>query len=155
MQRSYNTRILMLALCLLLGALPAAVAARPFGLSGSGNLTFTGGNPPTGATLTASGTATHLGRWTSDGVLSFTPHPTDPTLILASGTQTFIAANGDELDVTFINAVLDTTTGIANGVFIFVGGTGRFEDASGNAPFVVMQDPSGPFEVTATGSIDY
>jgi hypothetical protein len=53
--------------------------------------------------------------------------------------------------------VLDTTTGIGIGVFIFVGGTGRFEDASGSAEFVVMQDLSAPFpfEVTAIGSIDF
>jgi hypothetical protein len=61
----------------------------------------------------------------------------------------------NELHAEFTGAVLDTNTGIATRVFIFIGGTGRFEDASGSADFVVMQDPSGPFEVTATGSIDY
>ena len=154
MKRSHNTLILLLALALLWGSLPAVAVERPFGLSGAGNLTFTGGNPPTGATLTASGVATHLGQWTSDGVLSFTPGSA-PNLILASGIQTFTAANGDELHATFTNAELNTTTGIATGVFIFIGGTGRFEEASGSADFVVMQDPSGPFEVTATGTIDF
>jgi hypothetical protein len=145
----------MLAIFLLLGALPAAAVARPFGLKGAGNVTFTGGPPPTGGDLTASGTATHLGLWTAVGVLSFfPPDPAHPNLIPASGTETFTAANGDELHVEF-TGVLDTTTGIATAVFLFVGGTGQFEDASGSADFVVMQDPSGPFEVTAVGNIDY
>jgi hypothetical protein len=157
MKRSRNPLILMLALFLLLGSLPAAADERPFGLSGAGNLAFTGGNPPAGADLTASGVATHLGLWTAVGVLSFSPGP-EPHLILANGTQTFTAANGDKLDATFTDAVLDTHTGIATGVFVFdgQGGTGRFEGAIGSAPFVVMQDlETGDFEVTAIGTIDF
>src|SRR5262245_53471435 len=119
MKRSRNTLSLMLAIFLLLGSLPAVAVERPFGLSGAGNLTFD--DPPTSATLTASGVATYLGRWTSDGVLSFTPGSAS-NLILASGIQTFTAANGDELHATFTNAELNTTTGIATGVFIFIGG---------------------------------
>jgi hypothetical protein len=66
-----------------------------------------------------------------------------------------MAANGDELYVEFEDAELDTGTGIATGVFLFVGGTGRFKTASGSADFVVIQDPSGPFELTTTGVIDF
>lgn len=155
MQRSLNPRILMLALCLLLGSLPAAAVARPFSLHGAGNVAFTGGPPPTGGDLTASGTATHLGLWTAVGVLSFAPpDPDTPNLVPASGTQTFTAADGDKLHAE-LTGELDTTTGIATGIFMFIGGTGRFEGASGSADFVVMQDPSGPFEVTATGDIDF
>jgi hypothetical protein len=87
-------------------------------------------------------------------VLTFSPGPA-PNLILASGQETFTAANGDELYAEFTDAVLDTTTGIAHGEFVFVGGTGRFEGASGSAAFVVLQDPSGSFELTAVGSIDF
>jgi hypothetical protein len=151
MKRSRNLLIFILALFLLLGSLPAAADLRPFGLSGAGNLTFTG-NPPPDATLTASGIATHLGRWTAVGELTFgTP---EGPLVPASGTETFTAADGDELHAEVIGE-LDTTTGIATGVFRFVGGTGRFEDASGSAEFVVVQDPSGTFEVTAIGTIDF
>jgi hypothetical protein len=86
-------------------------------------------------------------------VLSFTP-TSDPTLIQADGSGAFTAANGDKLFYE-IHGVLDTTTGIATGVFLFVGGTGRFEGASGSADLVVQQDPSGSFEVTAVGTIDF
>jgi hypothetical protein len=51
--------------------------------------------------------------------------------------------------------VSHTTAGIATGVFLFLGGTGRFEEASRSPGFAVMQDPSGPFEVTSIGSIDF
>ena len=154
MQRYLNTLILMLAIFLLLGSLPTAAVERPFSLHGTGSLAFTGGPPPTGGNLTASGTASHLGQWTATGELTFSAG-SEPNLILADGTETFIAANGDELYVEFTAAELDTNTGIATGVFMFVGGTGRFEGASGSAPFVALQDPSGSFEVTAIGSIDY
>jgi hypothetical protein len=126
---------------------------RPLHLHGAGHLTFTGGPPPTGGTLTASGTATHLDQWTATDVLTFSGSAAN--LTLASGRETFTAANGDELNARFTNAELETTTGIAHGIFFFVGGTGRFNDASGSAPFVVLQDPDGSFELTALGRIDF
>jgi hypothetical protein len=42
------------------------------------------------------------------------------------------------------------------GVFYFVGGTGRFEGASGSANFVVSINPiTGGFDLTVVGKIDY
>jgi hypothetical protein len=130
---SRNTHILMLAISLLLGSLPAAAVAYPFSLRGTGHVTFTVGNTPTGGNLTASGTATHLGQGTAIGVLSFSAGP-ESHLIMASGQQTFTAANSDELHVEFEDAVLGTTTGIATGVFLFLGGTDRFEEARSRWP---------------------
>ena len=153
MQRYLNTLIRMLTIFLLLGSLPAAAVERPFSLQGAGTVTFTDGNPPTGGEVTASGTATHLGQWTQVGVLSFTYNPDSP-LIQAGGSEFFMAANGDKLYYQ-IHGELDPVTGIATGTFLFVGGTGRFEGASGSADTVLQQDPSGPFEVTAVGTIDY
>ena len=153
MQRYLHTLALMLSLCLIWGAHRVAAIERPFGMSGAGNVEFIN-NPPTGGNLTASGVATYLGQWTETGILTFMPGP-EPHLILASGTLTFTAANGDELYVAFSDAVLNTNTNIATGVFIFDGGTGRFEEASGSADFVVIQDPSGSFELTAIGAIDF
>jgi len=127
---------------------------RPWRLHGTGHLTFTGGPPPTGGTLTASGTATYLDQWTATGLLTFSSGSAS-NLILADGRETFTAANGDELNARFTNAELDPTTGIAYGIFLFVGGTGRFQDASGSAPFVVLQAPDGSFELNALGRIDF
>ena len=153
-----NARIVILVLVLLLSALPAAATERLFGLKGSGNVTFLtdGAGNVTGGTLTASGKGLHLGHWTSVGVLSFTPDPDHPNLILANGTETFTAASGETLNVVVANAVLNTTTGIGTGVFRFVGGTGRFSGASGNAGFVVVQNlVTGAFTLNAVGIIDF
>ena len=44
----------------------------------------------------------------------------------------------------------------ALGQFVFIGGTGRFQQAQGSADFTVTQDlDSGAFDVVAQGSIDY
>ena len=105
------------------GPSPQRLSHTPVSWHGAGHVTFTGGNPPTGGNLTASGTATHLGQGTAIRVLSFSPGPW-PQLILASGQQTFTAANGVERHVEFKDAVLGTTMGIATGVFLFLGGKG-------------------------------
>lgn len=150
--------ILVLVLSIVLGTRPAMAVERPFTLTGAGSLEFiTDGNGNvTGGTLTASGTATHLGKWKQDGTLSFMPNPNNPTIINANGDSTFTAANGNELQVLFDDTALDTTTGIATGTFLFSGGTGRFEEAQGSAKFEVMQElNSGAFEVSAKGTIDY
>ncbi|MFP5272705.1 hypothetical protein [Coleofasciculus sp.] len=88
----------------------------------------------------------------------FTPRSCtiNPDIILASGDAKFIGANGDELQAEIKDSELGTTTGIATGTFLFVGGTGRFDQAQGSADFTVTQDlNSGTFDVVAQGRIDY
>jgi hypothetical protein len=46
MKHSLNPLILLLAIFLLLGSLPAAAVERPLSLQGAGTVTFTGGPPP-------------------------------------------------------------------------------------------------------------
>lgn len=150
--------ILMLVLFMFNGVHPAMAVERPFDLTGAGNIEFTtdaNGNA-IGGRLTASGTATQLGQWTQVGVLSFTPDPSTPIIILTNGESIFTAANRDELQAVINNGQLDTTTGIATGTFLFSGGTGRFDEATGSANFTVTQDlTSGAFKVAANGTIDY
>ena len=147
MNRYLKTLTLMLAI-LLLGSLSAAAVERPFSLTGAGTLV--------NGALNASGRATHLGLFTEVGQLSFVPDPDNPTLILVTGDATFTAANGDVLEGVIEGAVLDVTTGIGNGVFAFVGGTGRFEGATGTVDFVVEQNlVTGAFEINGVGTLDY
>jgi len=109
-----------------------------------------------GGDINASGTATHLGKWTQIGNLVFTFDQSKPDIIFASGDTTFTAANGDTLEAEIKNSELDTTTGISTGQFVFIGGTGRFQQAQGSANYTVNQDlDSGAFDVVAQGSIDY
>ncbi|HEX9940911.1 MAG TPA: hypothetical protein VGG03_02745 [Thermoanaerobaculia bacterium] len=148
MKRSLNLLVLLLALFPLLASRPAEAVERPFHLSGAGTVIE--------GTIQATGRATHLGLFTETGTLAFAPDPNDPNRVLASGSATFTAANGDELNGVITDASLDLTTGIGTGVFSFTGGTGRFEDASGSATFTVMQNLiTGAFEITADGRIDY
>jgi hypothetical protein len=148
MNRSRNALVLMMAF-LLLGSLSASAAERPFSLQGSGTVAQDG-------TINASGRATHLGLFSEAGVLSLAPDPSNPTLLIATGSATFTAANGDQLDALIEDGSLDLTTGIGNGVYRFVGGTGRFAGASGIGNFVVTQNlATGAFEITAVGSLSY
>jgi hypothetical protein len=148
-------RTAMLTLFLLLGTIPVSAVDRPFALNGAGVATLItdGSGNPTGAIATGSGTATHLGRWTVSGNVTYTP---DSYGVLHSGGDaTLTAANGDKLQFK-IDGILDTNTFVDQGVFHFVGGTGRFEGATGSANFVVNINPvTGGFELTVVGKINY
>jgi hypothetical protein len=148
-------RITMLALFLLLGTIPVSATERPFALSGAGVATLMTDEAGhlVGALATGSGTATHLGQWTVSGTVTYTP---DNDGVLHSGGEAAItAANGDKL-VIQIDGILDPVAGVDQGVFRFVGGTGRFEGASGQANFVVNINPlTGGFELTLVGKINY
>jgi hypothetical protein len=144
----------MLTLFLLLGTIPVSAVERPFALRGTGVatlLTDESGNL-IGAIPTGSGTATHLGQWTVAGNVKYTP---DNGVLRSSGDATLTAANGDKL-LFQIDGILNPVTAVDQGVFRFVGGTGRFEGASGAANFVVTINPlTGGFELTVVGKIDY
>jgi len=65
------------------------------------------------------------------------------------------AANGDKLQFQ-IDGILDPIAAVDQGVFHFMGGTGRSAGASGDANFVVTINPvTGGFELTLVGKIDY
>lgn len=158
MKRFLSIRSMIFTIALLLGAMPVTAVGRPFALNGNGLATFVtdGAGNIIGADVTASGTATHLGLFTSVGRLVFTPDPNNPNIIHPSGEATITAANGDKLTFVLENGELDVTTGVAHGTFRFTGGTGRFEGASGSAASVVTQNlATGAFQLTAVGSINY
>ena len=154
MTRFTKIRTLMLSLFLLLGTIPVSAVERPFALNGSGVATLitdASGNL-IGAIPTGSGTATHLGQWTVTGTVKYTP---DNGVLRSSGEATLTAANGDKLQVQ-IDGILDPVAAVDQGLFHFVGGTGRFEGASGSANFLVTINPvTGGFELTVVGKINY
>jgi hypothetical protein len=157
MKRSLNVRIIALTISLLLGTLPVMATERPFALDGNGASTFItdGAGNIIGANVTASGTATHLGMWTAVGTVQFTPDPSNPGRLLSSGISTFIAANGDRLQVA-VNGALDPATGSDMATMQFVGGTGRFDGVSGSGNVVVELNPAtGAFKLTAVGRINF
>ena len=155
MKRFTKTRTMLLILFLLLGTIPASAVDRPFALNGTGVATLItdeSGNL-IGGIPTGSGTATHLGQWTVTGVVKYTPDSNG--VLHSSGDATITAANGDKLQVQ-IDGILDPVAAVDHGTFYIVGGTGRFQGASGTANFVVNINPlTGGFELTLVGRINY
>ena len=154
MKRFTKIHTLMLTLVLLLGAIPVSAVERPFALNGTGVATLITNESgmPIGAIATGSGTATHLGQWTVLGNVKYTP---DNGVLRSSGDATITASNGDKLQVQ-IDGILDPIAGVDQGIFYIVGGTGRFEGASGSANFVVTLNPlTGGYELTMVGKINY
>lgn len=147
MNRILKASLLILAV-LLLGSFPAQAVERPFSLSAAGTVID--------GAINASGRATHLGQFTEIGQLSFVLDPNNPGFALVSGTATFTAANGDQVNATLQDASLDLSTGLGSGVIEFAGGTGRFEGASGSGNLVVQQNLlTGAFEATIVGTLDF
>jgi len=155
MKRLTRIRTLMPILFLLLGTIPVSAVERPFALSGSGvaTLILNEQGMPIGAIPTGSGTATHLGQWTVTGSVKYTPDANG--VLHSSGDATIVASNGDKVQVR-VDGVLDPVAGMDQGIFHIVGGTGRFEGASGDANFVVQINPlTGGFDLTVVGKINY
>ena len=93
------------------------------------------------------GTATHLGRYTEIGSASFSGTHVEAWAILT-------AADGDQLFET-ISGELDPDTGVITATVTFVGGTGRFADATGSASLVGQLLPGGRIAVIVEGTIDF
>jgi hypothetical protein len=161
MKRILNVTVLTLTAFVLLGTVSVIAIERPFALSASGVATFTtdeAGNPIS-ANVSSSGTATHLGLATTVGTINFTPDPANPGRLLANGTGTITAANGDTVQLE-LNGALQLTPGSTTAtdkfVIRFVGGTGRFAGAHGTGTGVVVVNLlTGAFEITMIGDINY
>ena len=148
-------RTLILTLFLLLGTIPVSAVERPFAMKGTGvaTLIIDEAGHLIGATPTGSGTATHLGQWTVTGNVSYTPDANG--VLHSSGLATLTASNGDKVYFQ-IDGILDPVAAVDQGIFRFAGGTGQFENASGDINFVVAINPlTGGFDLTAVGKINY
>ena len=155
MNHLLKIRTLMLALFMFLGTIPTYAVERPFALKGTGVATLItdGSGHLIGAIPTGSGTATYLGQWTVTGSVAYTPDSNG--VLHSSGDATLTATNGDKLQV-HIEGILDPVAAVDQGVFRFVGGTGRFEGATGETNFVVSINPlTGGFDLTIVGKINF
>jgi len=158
MNRSLTMKFLVLTFVLLVGSLAVTANERPFSLNGTGIAVpiVDGNGNVIGAEPTGSGNATHLGKFTNTGKVSFTPDASNPNILHPSGGGVFTAANGDKLNFVIISGALDLTTGIGTGDFEFTGGTGRFANATGRTSGVIQQNViTGAYELTLVGNIDY
>lgn len=166
----------LLGVAALIGALTAlavtAAAAhtggtdRPFAgtLLGSATFPLDESCPFTGRRTSSegSGTASHLGR-----VTATLDHCTPPADVISAGQMTLVAANGDEVHMTYSGTcgplppppVGGTIT--CNTENVIVGGTGRLANATGEAQmtglitFAGFGVPVWPATFTWKGTISY
>jgi len=158
MKRFVALKSLILVFALLLGINPVSATERPFASNGNGVATFITDQAGvvTGATVTVSGNASHLGLFTGSGTIQFLPDANDPNISHPAGDVTYVAANGDRLPTIIEDGSMDLRTGIATGYMVFQSGTGRFAGASGKAAIVVEQNfITGAYTFTMVGSINY
>ena len=158
MKNFLSIKTLVITLSLLAGSVAANATERPFSINGGGLAVpiLNEAGQPIGIDVTGSGNGTHLGIFTTAGKVFFSPDPNDPNQIIPSGQATLTAANGDKLSFVVEDGSQSLITGIGTGHFRFIGGTGRFANATGIISYVVEQNfLTGAYTVTAVGSIDY
>jgi hypothetical protein len=158
-QRLYRFSILvaLLAALTLSGPAMAAEQQAPFKGRSSGVVSAVGFDPVAGIAYTRverQGQATHLGRFTVTGDVAV-----DVATGNARGTWTLTAANGDMLFLTMEGNGIDPTHGA--GTFTVVGGTSRFQGASGSyEQIITFAVPLGtsdsiPYTDALTGTISF
>jgi len=121
--------------------------SRPLTGQGAGGFTDAAGG------FFATGKMSHLGLFTHYGTLALTPTD-DPAVFTVTSRTTFEAANGDLLYADLVGT-LNVLTGVATGTDTWVGGTGRFADASGSATVQAQLYPDGTLTFTLEGGISY
>ncbi len=106
-----------------------------------------------GNTVSGTGTATHIGRFTIVEPNNSIERNADGSLTI-TGTAIITAANGDEIFATHSGEVKFLDNGMAQvtAEFTITGGTGRFAGATGS--FEVLSLPN-PGDYTLNGTISY
>lgn len=143
--RSLRLAAVVLAAGILTLPSRAAAVERPHASHGTAQFTPTG--------FVGAGLATHLGRYTEVGGITF-GEPTGPTSVAVTAWAVYTAADGDRLCARFFGE-LDFQTGAINATVTYVGGSGRFDGASGSATLTGQLLPDGTISVSVQGTIDY
>lgn len=99
------------------------------------------------------GHATHLGNYTEVGNVSFAP-TSNPAVLAVNGWSIYTAANGHELHAV-LSGELNMQTGAITATVTYVGGTGRFGDATGASILSGQMLGGGAAVVAVAGNIDY
>ena len=149
MNRFYSLRpfaLILAAVSVLALTVPTQAAQRAHVSRGTAHFT-------SASEFEGSGTATHLGAYTESGTVAFSPTD-NADVIHLEACATYTAANGDRLYAVF-SGELNQLTGVISATVTYVGGTGRFTDASGTATLSGQMFPDGSIEVAVQGNIDY
>jgi hypothetical protein len=148
MNRNFSQRpfALLLAAVVVCLASPAQAAERPHISHGTAQFTSE-------TTFVGAGIATHLGLYSEMGSVQFSP-TADPAVLQLNAASTYTAANGDELHATFTGE-LNGLTGVITATATYVGGTGRFANATGTATLSGQLLPGGAIDVSVQGTLNY
>jgi len=150
----FGTSLIGLALIGVM-SLTTLASTRPFHLVEHGQLQVTP-RDASGTVLdviaNGTGTATHLGAITVQRTATLTATST-PGVFDFEGEATLTAATGETL-TTGIEGTFNATTGHADLVYEWTGGTGRFEHATG-ITFWSVDVANGEYDVVANGQIIY
>ena len=149
---SFRPAALAVAALTVLGLALSASADPSVPFGGQANVVITDVQPVSlgrlRLTASATGQATHLGRFTRTETV---------VLNLANGTfagtLVFTAANGDQLYADVAGGFTSPTTAV--GTYTFTGGTGRFQNASGGAAFAAVTADGIHFAITFEGAISF
>jgi hypothetical protein len=157
-QRLYSISLLATALAALALSGPARAGEQvPFKGSSSGVVTVTGVSFPfITLSLVGEGVATHLGHFTVSAVVVIDLTTDSETGGIPTGQWTLTAANGDMLFLAMGGHGIDATHGF--GTFTVVGGTGRFQGATGYYEQIITfpmgrVPPSFPYTDVLMGTI--
>lgn len=145
-QQLYAFRVLAAVLAALIFSGSATAEKQvPFKGRSSGVVTAVGFDPVKGIAYTlvaGEGQATHLGHFTVTGDVAV-----DVATGIPTGTWTLTAANGDMLFLKMTGSGIDPTHGF--GEFTVVGGTGRFQGATGSyEQIITFAVPLGTADIT-------
>lgn len=138
----------------------ATAEQRPFKATVSGNAHLSPTDDPfvLRNDETGQGEATHLGHFTWADV-EYADFGEVPGGVAVVGSFTMTAANGDKLYGELATTGSFDTNGnlLIHGSYEFIGGTGRFADASGSGDIdaIAYLSPGLPFEGNLRGAIDY
>jgi hypothetical protein len=147
MHRTVFRSVMALSVAALVAAIgPARAESRPHVLKGSGQFV-------SATDFVSEGQATHLGNFTEVGSVEFSGTD-DPTILHIEGWAIHTAANGDQV-YELISGEVNGLTGAGTATTKFIGGTGRFADATGGATISVQLLGGGAYEFSGEGAIDY
>jgi len=149
MNRFFSQRpfaLFLAAVGVLTFARTAQAAERPHFSRGTAQFT-------SATTFVGAGTATHLGLYEEAGTIQLTP-TANPAVFDANAMSTYTAPNGDELRAVFTGQ-LNFATGVVTATVTYVGGTGRFANATGTATLSGQLLPGGSLDVSVKGTLNY
>jgi hypothetical protein len=116
------------------------------------------GGTPLHQIITGHGQATHIGKSMFVAEARLTPTGPPPTPVPFTGTATFTAANGDQFFTQFTGLSTPTGPGTSRGDIshTIIGGTGRFENATGTLVGIALVTVGNPTNtVSYEGWINY